>query len=63
LPKRFDRHPLRYRSWISSLSPVSEHDGHDGEEILAADEPPTPLWLPVLGATLFFLAFIWIAAG
>jgi len=42
---------------------VSEQHGHEGEEVLAADEPPTPLWLPVLGAALFLLAFIWIAAS
>jgi hypothetical protein len=48
---------------------AQEHhpDGHDpheepAEEILAPDEPPTPLWLPVLGAVLFFVAFIVIAA-
>jgi hypothetical protein len=40
------------------------HDHHDEpeEETLAADESPTPLWLPVLGALLFFVAFILIAA-
>jgi hypothetical protein len=40
------------------------HDLHDepGEETLAPDESPTPLWLPVLGAVLFFVAFILIAA-
>jgi len=40
------------------------HDDHDepGEEVLASDESPTPLWLPVLGALLFFVAFILIAA-
>lgn len=40
------------------------HDHHDepGEEVLAPDEMPTPLWLPVLGAGLFFVAFILIAA-
>jgi hypothetical protein len=40
------------------------HDHHDepAEETLAADEPPTPLWLPALGAGLFFIAFILIAA-
>jgi hypothetical protein len=32
------------------------------EETLAHDEAPTPLWLPVLGAGLFFIAFILIAA-
>jgi hypothetical protein len=42
---------------------VSDHDGHDSEEVLAADEPPTPLWLPVLGAALFLLAFIWLASS
>jgi hypothetical protein len=40
------------------------HDHHDepAEETLAPDESPTPLWLPVLGALLFFVAFILIAA-
>jgi hypothetical protein len=40
------------------------HDRHDEpvEETLAADESPTPMWLPVLGAVLFFVAFILIAA-
>jgi hypothetical protein len=33
------------------------------EEILAPDEAPTPLWLPVLGATLFLLAAIVVFAG
>jgi hypothetical protein len=34
----------------------------DIEETLAPDELPTPLWLPVLGAGLFLLAFILVAA-
>jgi hypothetical protein len=40
------------------------HDHHDepAEETLAPDESPTPMWLPVLGAMLFFVAFILIAA-
>jgi hypothetical protein len=40
------------------------HDHHQepAEETLAPDESPTPLWLPVLGAVLFFVAFIVIAA-
>lgn len=40
------------------------HDHHDepAEEILAPDESPTPMWLPVLGAVMFFVAFIIIAA-
>ena len=42
------------------------HDdhGHDEEveEVLAPDELPTPLWLPVVGALLFFVAFILVAA-
>jgi hypothetical protein len=32
------------------------------EETLAADEPPTPLWLPVLGVALFLLAAILLVA-
>jgi hypothetical protein len=32
------------------------------EETLAADEPPTPLWLPVLGAALFLIAAIVLVA-
>jgi hypothetical protein len=35
---------------------------HEGEEKLLPDEAPTPLWLPVVGAVLFFVAFILIAA-
>jgi hypothetical protein len=44
--------------------PHAVHDHHDepSEEILAPDESPTPLWLPVLGAVLFFVAFILVAA-
>jgi hypothetical protein len=48
------------------------HDAHDAshdhahdaevEETLAPDEQPTPLWLPVVGALLFFAGFILIAA-
>jgi hypothetical protein len=37
------------------------HDA-DVEEKLAPDEQPTPLWLPVIGALLFFFGFILIAA-
>ncbi len=45
--------------------PAADDHAHpeDAEETLAADEAPTPLWLPVLGACLFFLAFILIAAS
>jgi hypothetical protein len=39
-----------------------EHHEEPPEETLAPDESPTPLWLPVLGAVLFFVAFIVIAA-
>jgi hypothetical protein len=39
---------------------VSEHP--DTEETLAADESPTPLWLPVLGAALFLCALILLVA-
>jgi hypothetical protein len=35
---------------------------HEVEETLLPDESPTPLWLPVVGAVLFFFAFILIAA-
>jgi len=42
---------------------VSETEHHDdGEEKLAPDEPPTPLWLPIIGAALFFVGFILLAA-
>jgi len=41
---------------------VSDTEHHEAEETLAPDEAPTPLWLPVLGAVLFFVAFILIAA-
>jgi hypothetical protein len=34
----------------------------DVEESLAADEAPTPLWLPVLGAALFLFAAIVLVA-
>ena len=62
---------------LSSVASVSAQDHHHGasdqhaahdhheepaEETLAPDESPTPLWLPVLGAMLFFVAFILIAA-
>jgi len=40
---------------------VSETE-HQEEETLAHDEPPTPLWLPVVGAVLFFVGFILLAA-
>jgi hypothetical protein len=39
-----------------------DHPDEPAEETLAPDESPTPLWLPVLGALLFFVAFILIAA-
>jgi hypothetical protein len=42
---------------------VSDTEHHEAEETLAPDEAPTPLWLPVLGAVLFFVAFILIAAS
>jgi hypothetical protein len=32
------------------------------EETLAPDEPPTPLWLPILGAALLLAAAILVAA-
>jgi hypothetical protein len=35
---------------------------HQGEETLAPDESPTPLWLPIIGAVLFFAGFILLAA-
>jgi hypothetical protein len=38
------------------------HHEEPAEETLAADELPTPMWLPVLGAVLFFVAFIVVAA-
>ncbi|HTM46465.1 MAG TPA: hypothetical protein VL137_16005 [Polyangiaceae bacterium] len=38
------------------------HSSSEGEEVLAPDEPPTPLWLPLLGAALFLLAIIAFAA-
>ena len=45
---------------------VAEHHGatehHEVEETLAADESPTPLWLPIIGAVLFFVGFILLAA-
>jgi hypothetical protein len=40
-----------------------DHHEEPAEETLAPDESPTPLWLPVLGAVLFFLAFILVAAS
>jgi hypothetical protein len=36
---------------------------HPTEETLAPDEPPTPLWLPVLGAALFLVAAILLFAA
>jgi hypothetical protein len=41
---------------------VEEHHS-ESEETLAPDEPPTPLWLPVLGAALFLVAAILVFAG
>jgi hypothetical protein len=41
---------------------VEEHPTQS-EEILAPDEPPTPLWLPVLGAALFLVAAILVFAS
>jgi hypothetical protein len=38
------------------------HSSSEGEEVLAPDEPPTPLWLPLVGAALFLLAIIAFAA-
>jgi hypothetical protein len=48
----------------SSPDQQGGHAQHEepAEETLAPDEAPTPLWLPVLGAVLFFLAFVWVAA-
>jgi len=52
-------------------APHQTHDQHEHshahphelpDEILASDEAPTPLWLPVLGATLFLLAAIVVFA-
>jgi len=40
---------------------VSETEHHE-EETLAPDESPTPLWLPIIGAVLFFVGFIVLAA-
>lgn len=39
-----------------------DHHDEPAEETLAPDESPTPMWLPVLGAVLFFVAFIVMAA-
>jgi hypothetical protein len=41
---------------------ASGHHEEPAEETLAPDESPTPMWLPVLGAVLFFVAFIFVAA-
>jgi hypothetical protein len=40
---------------------VEEHHPPQ-EETLAPDEPPTPLWLPMLGAALFLAAAIFVFA-
>jgi hypothetical protein len=40
---------------------VEEHPTPQ-EETLAPDEPPTPMWLPVLGAALFLVAAILVFA-
>jgi hypothetical protein len=43
---------------------MSEADhGHEEEEVLAADEAPTPLWLTLLGAGLLLLVAILYVAG
>lgn len=53
----------------ASHQPHPSHDPHEHahphelpDEILASDEAPTPLWLPVLGASLFLLAAIVVFA-
>jgi Kinesin associated protein len=41
------------------------HDAFDGEptHVLAADEPRTPAWLPVLGLSLFAVGAVWFLAS
>lgn len=58
---RIVRHPFRLadREGVATLRAV---DAPEPEETLAADEPPTPMWLPALGAGLFVLALIWFVA-
>jgi hypothetical protein len=58
------KEPPGLDGWSSASlasAPVSEHEPLS-EEILAADEPPTPMWLPVLGAALFLFGLILLAA-
>lgn len=39
-----------------------QHADHaEQEEVLAPDEAPTPMWLPLLGAALLLLAVIFFA--
>jgi hypothetical protein len=41
---------------------VDAHDaGHDDEE-LSADEPRTPMWLPLVGAVMFLVAIVLFVA-
>jgi H+/Cl- antiporter ClcA len=40
-----------------------QHADHaEQEEVLAPDEAPTPMWLPLLGAALLLVAVIFFAA-
>jgi hypothetical protein len=40
-----------------------QHADHAAqEEVLAPDEAPTPMWLPLLGAALLLVAVIFFAA-
>ena len=47
---------------VPRMSAPGEH-GAPSDDDLASDEPRTPLWLPLLGLTLFVLVGLWMLAG
>lgn len=44
---------------------AEHHEDFDAEPLgeLPADEAPTPMWMPALGAALFVLGGIWFVSG
>jgi hypothetical protein len=42
---------------------VQHADHAEEEEVLAPDEAPTPMWLPLIGGALLLLAIIFVAAS
>ena len=41
---------------------LDAHDSNDGDE-LDPDEPKTPLWMPILGLSLFLLGLVFALTG